>query len=124
LTHNENWTGVQNPPALKNGDTVGAGTNWSQPYPPREVAQGITGLTIEKDVNLCNCILPLDAVNQGREPIKLDMCSHEYSHFLVFGLADCGNDNEPCSHVDEVDTVTVDGVEYIIGYERSSKVVA
>ena len=73
--------------------------------PHTKICEGITGLKFSY-CHLINCDCPPDATFIGREPRHISYCSHLHPGWVKYGLPTC---SQTCSHLIEIDTVTIDG---------------
>ena len=97
--------GIKPIPQVENGH-VFTGDNFSQLVAHTKILEGVTGLRFIK-CNLTNCDLPPDAVTEGSQPRHASFCANLHPEWIRWGLIPCA---ENCSHVTEVDEITVDGV--------------
>lgn len=93
-------------PTANNGDTFEY-YNFMQAQPHTKIFEGVTGLTFRK-CNLVNCDVPVDAIIEDCLHIHKNMCSHNHPRWVNKGLPEC---IENCSHVTEIDVITIDGME-------------
>lgn len=88
--------------------------NFVQAQPHTKIFEGVTSLTFKK-CNLMNCDVPPDAIVDDCLHIHKSLCSHNHPRWVKKGLAECV---ENCSHIIEIDIITIDGVEVDTVYHR------
>lgn len=108
--------GIRPIPSVENGH-IFKGDNFLQLLPHTPILVGVTGLKFT-NCNLTNCDIPPDAVTEGCQPRHILWCSNLHPNWIEYGLTPC---TENCSHVIEVDEVTVDGVSLGKVYNYSDK---
>ena len=92
-------------PDVPNGSTF-TGDNFLQMFPHTAILEGKAGLTFV-NCNLTNCDLPEGSVTVGCRPVHGSFCSHVHPKWIDKGLTECAVD---CDHLDDTDTITIDGV--------------
>ena len=101
------------PSGIKDGDRFEY-CNFSQIIPNTKIFVGIKNLTFYK-CNLVNCIPPNDAKAEGCNTAQIERCSHLYPKW---NLSVC---SENCSHVVNIDNITIDGKIIDTIYIREDK---
>lgn len=88
--------------------------NFTQAQPHTKIFEGVTGLTFRK-CNLMNCDVPVGAIVEDCLRIHKSLCANLHPRWVKKGLAECV---ENCSHVTEIDVITIDGVKVDTVYHR------
>jgi len=92
-------------PKVKDGHTF-VGDNFAQLFPNTKIFEGVTGLTFRK-CNLVNCVVPADATIEKCLQVQTEFCANLHPEWVAKGLP---TEPENCSHVVDIDEITIDGV--------------
>jgi hypothetical protein len=114
---NSNYSEGSVLPDVQAGDEF-VSCNFAAKLPHTPLFAGVPGLVFD-NCNLQNRDIPVDAVKRG-------ITKHGQKDFCYWLNPDMGLavEADNCRHVDDTDTITIDGVAVDTIYQRSDKVVS
>jgi len=104
-------------PDVENGHTF-TRDNFTQLISHTPILVGKTGLKFI-NCNLTNCDLPSGSITQGCSPYHVSFCTNINPKLIEYGQTSCAKN---CTHVIQVDTITIDSVVVDTHYIYEHKV--